>query len=64
MLTDAARALDPARRGLVVYIGDGRATVGELGLTALEQRMSKLPRPPRVFALGVGRDVDVALLEG
>lgn len=64
MLTLAASRLDPARRGVVVYIGDGLATVGELGLEQLEQKMSKLPRPPRVFSLGVGRDVDMALLAG
>lgn len=64
MLTRAASALDPTRRGLVVYIGDGLATVGELGLKELEERMAKLPRPTRVFALGVGRDVDMALLSG
>lgn len=64
MLTQAASQLDPARRGVVIYIGDGLATVGELGLKALEQKLGKLPRPPRVFSLGVGRDVDMALLSG
>lgn len=64
MLTQAASQLDPARRGVVVYVGDGLATVGELGLDALTQKLSKLPRPPRVFALGVGRDVDMPLLVG
>ena len=33
------------------------------GSTELEQRLAKLPRPPRIFALGVGRDVDMAILE-
>jgi Ca-activated chloride channel family protein len=64
MLTEAARVLDPKRRSAIVYIGDGRATVGELSLKTLEQRLSKLPRPPRVFALGAGRDVDMGLLSG
>ncbi|MBK7579408.1 MAG: AgmX/PglI C-terminal domain-containing protein [Myxococcales bacterium] len=64
MLTEAASRLDPARRGIVVYIGDGHATVGELSLKELEERMGKLPRPPRVFTIGVGRDVDLALLSG
>ncbi len=64
MLTEAARALDPKRRSAIVYIGDGRATVGELGLKTLQDRMSKLPRPPRVFALGAGREVDMGLLSG
>ena len=64
MLTLAASQLDPARRGVVVYIGDGLPTVGEITLKDLEQKMSKLPRPPRVFSLGVGRDVDMALLAG
>lgn len=64
MLSLAASQLDPARRGVVVYIGDGLPTVGELSLKELEQKLGKLPRPPRVFSLGVGRDVDMALLAG
>jgi hypothetical protein len=64
MLSAAAAALDPARRGAVVYIGDGAPTVGELSLKELRDRMSKLPRPVRLFGLGVGDDADMALLAG
>ena len=66
MLTAAAATLDPspARRGAVVYIGDGAATVGELGLVDLKARLSKLPRPVRIFGLGVGDGADMAILEG
>ena len=64
MLGAAAAALDPARRGAVVYIGDGAPTVGELSLKDLRDRMSKLPRPVRLFGLGVGDGADLALLAG
>ncbi|MEZ4221284.1 MAG: AgmX/PglI C-terminal domain-containing protein [Polyangiaceae bacterium] len=64
MLAEAARGLDPARRGAVVYIGDGRPTVGELDLEALRERLGALPRPVRVFSLGVGADANLALLAG
>ncbi|MBN2194551.1 MAG: AgmX/PglI C-terminal domain-containing protein [Polyangiaceae bacterium] len=64
MLGDAAVALDPKRRGAVVYIGDGRPTVGELGLEGLRQRLAKLPRPVRVYALAVGLGADLQILGG
>jgi len=64
VLSLAAAALDPARRGAVVYIGDGTPTVGELGLQDLRDKLAKLPRPVRMFGIGVGDDANVALLEG
>ncbi len=64
MLGDAAVALDPARRGAVVYVGDGRPTVGELGLEGLRQRLAKLARPVRVYALAVGVGADLGILGG
>jgi tetratricopeptide (TPR) repeat protein len=64
MLTEAARALDPKRRGAVIYIGDGNATVGELTLAQIRERLAKEPRPARVFALGVGDEVDMTVLAG
>ncbi|MBK9260483.1 MAG: hypothetical protein IPM54_11710 [Polyangiaceae bacterium] len=64
VLSLAAAALDPARRGAVVYIGDGSPTVGELGLQDLRDKLAKLPRPVRMFGIGVGDEANVALLEG
>ena len=64
MLTEAARRLEPQRRGAVIYIGDGKATVGELTLQQLRERLAKESRPVRVFALGVGDEVDMAVLAG
>lgn len=64
MLTAAARLLDPARRSAVVYIGDAAPTVGELSLTALRERLSKLPAPVRIFGLGVGDTAHLDLLAG
>ncbi|UQA59313.1 VIT domain-containing protein [Polyangium aurulentum] len=64
MLSQAAASLDPARRGAVVYVGDGSATVGELRLGELRDRLAKLPRPVRMFGIGVGDGADLAVLEG
>ncbi|MBK8251604.1 MAG: hypothetical protein IPK82_02920 [Polyangiaceae bacterium] len=64
ILSSAAAALDPARRGAVVYIGDGVPTVGELSLKDLRDRLAKLPRPVRIFSLGVGDNADMGLLAG
>lgn len=64
MLAEAAAALDPARRSAVVYIGDGAPTVGELALADVKARLAKLPRPVRVFGLGVGDGADMAMLKG
>ncbi len=64
MLTRAAASLDPKRRGAVIYIGDGRATVGELSLTALKKRLAKMAHPVRLFALGVGDSTDMGVLSG
>ncbi len=64
VLAEAAQRLDPARRGAVVYIGDGRATVGERTLKDLRARLDKLPRPVRMFALAVGADPDLPVLSG
>ena len=54
VIADAASVLDPARRGVVVYVGDGRPTVGELSPAEVAQRLDRLARPARVFAIGVG----------
>jgi len=64
MLSAAAEALDPARRSAVVYIGDGTPTVGELSLLDLRERLAKLPRPVRIFGLGVGDTANMGLLSG
>ncbi len=64
MLGEAASRLDPARRGVVVYIGDGAPTVGETSLVDLRARLAKLPRPVRIFSLGVGDGADLGILKG
>ncbi|EYF07016.1 VIT domain-containing protein [Chondromyces apiculatus] len=64
MLAAAAASLDPTRRGAVIYIGDGNPTVGERTLPDLRERLAKLPRPARIFSLGVGDGADMAILQG
>jgi Ca-activated chloride channel family protein len=64
MLAAAAHELEPGRRSALVYIGDAVPTVGELSLTSLRERLSKLPAPVRVFGLGVGDAVKFDILAG
>jgi Ca-activated chloride channel family protein len=64
MLSEAAAALDPMRRSAIVYIGDGAPTVGETSLGDLRARLAKLPRPVRIFSLGVGDGADLGVLKG
>jgi tetratricopeptide (TPR) repeat protein len=64
MLVQAASALDPARRGAVLYLGDGLATVGELSLGELQKRLAKLARPIRMFSFGIGARVEMGILAG
>ena len=64
ILADAAMRLDPAHRGAVVYIGDGKPTVGEMTLAALRDRLQRLPRPVRIFTFGVGDDANMGMLAG
>lgn len=64
MLSQAAAVLDPNRRGVVVYIGDGSPTVGELSLSDVRERLDRLPRPVRIFGLGVGDAANMGLLAG
>ena len=64
MITEAASRLDPAHRGAIVYIGDGAPTVGETSLVDLRARLGKLPRPVRIFSLGVGDGADLGILKG
>lgn len=63
ILAEAAERLEAKRRGAVIYIGDGRPSVGELLPKALRERLTRLPPTARVFAVGVGTDVNRALLE-
>jgi len=64
VLADAASRLDPARRGVIVYLGDGKPTVGELAVADLRERLSRLPRPARLFAFGIGETADMGVLKG
>lgn len=64
MLSQAAAVLDPSRRGVVVYIGDGSPTVGELSLADVRERLDRLSRPVRIFGLGVGDSANMGLLSG
>lgn len=62
MLAEAAARLEPKRRGAVIYIGDGRPSVGEIMPKALHERLVRLPATARLFAVGVGAQVNAPLL--
>ncbi len=62
-IASAAALLDPTRAGAVVYVGDGAPTVGELAADALLERLGRLPSPVRLYAVGVGSDANLELLE-
>ncbi|MCC7541775.1 MAG: VWA domain-containing protein, partial [Deltaproteobacteria bacterium] len=60
---DAAALLDGTRPGVVLYVGDGAPTVGELGAAGLLERLARLPAPVRLYAVAVGADANLDLLE-
>ncbi|HMA92215.1 MAG TPA: VIT domain-containing protein [Polyangiaceae bacterium] len=62
LLAQAAERLDAKRRGAVIYVGDGRPSVGELLPKALHERLITLPTSARIFAVGVGTQINTALL--
>jgi tetratricopeptide (TPR) repeat protein len=64
VVAEAAQRLDPARRGAVVYLGDGQPTVGELAVADIRARLERLPRPVRLFAVGTGDGANMAILNG
>lgn len=68
MLSDAVAKLPTdggaGRATAIVYIGDGVPTVGELTLTDLRAKLAKANRPARIFALGIGEDANMGVLDG
>jgi Ca-activated chloride channel family protein len=61
-LAEAASLLDPTREGIVVYVGDGAPTVGEMEADELRQHLSELPHPVRLYAIAVGGEANLDLL--
>ncbi len=53
----------PRGQGAVIYIGDGRPTVGALTPRELREHLQRLGELPRFFAAAVGSDANVRLLE-
>jgi Ca-activated chloride channel family protein len=62
VIAQAGALLDPTREGAVVYVGDGSATVGELGSEGLMARMRDQAHPIRLYAIAVGADANLDLL--
>jgi Flp pilus assembly protein TadD len=65
MFGTALGLLHESEQPALLYIGDGRATVGELSAEALSERLrrSLAGSRARLFTLAVGADADLALLE-
>ena len=66
--TNIAEALDTAvtpewNASLVLFLTDGRATVGEISREAILQHATRAPRSLRFYAFGVGYDVDTDQLD-
>ncbi len=60
---EQAAALLPAGGGALVYIGDGRPTVGALAPAEVVDHLGRVGQPPRLFAVGVGADARMDLLQ-
>jgi len=67
--TDLEQALQTASRmvpkglGSVIYIGDGRATLGTLAPGLLRDRLARRLTPPRLFAVGISSGASMDLLD-
>jgi TonB family protein len=64
IITGAARMVGDQPGGVVVYVGDGFPTVGEMDLEALEARIDRLPHPVRLYGVTLGDESNLALLTG
>lgn len=62
-LRDAAELVSNRPRGAVLYLGDGMPTTGPLDASSLGEALASITAPPRFFALGVGDDANIGLLD-
>lgn len=53
----------PRGQGTIIYFGDGRPTVGALLPGELKDRLARLGALPRFYAVAVGSDANLPLLE-
>src|SRR5690606_3249409 len=64
-LLKAAEMLQGSARGLVVFVTDGLPSVGTRDESVIRKDVAKaLPEDTRLFAFGVGYDVNTRLLDG
>ena len=62
-LREASELVAGRPRGAVLYLGDGYPTTGGLEATSLRESLAMIDSPPRFFALGIGDDANIGLLE-
>lgn len=58
----AAARLLPKGEGAVIYVGDGRPTLGTLAPGLLRDRLGRRLTPPRLFGVGIGDHAAMDLL--
>jgi tetratricopeptide (TPR) repeat protein len=63
VLRQAAELVSGRPRGAVLYLGDGYPTTGGLDATNIRASLALITAPPRFFALGIGDDANIGLLE-
>jgi hypothetical protein len=64
LIVEAASVSAGEPGGIVVYVGDGFPTVGELDLGSLKERIKRLPNPVRLYGVALGDEANLDLLAG
>jgi tetratricopeptide (TPR) repeat protein len=64
LITQAAQIVGSEPGGVVIYVGDAFPTVGEMDLSGLLERLSKLPHAVRLYGVALGDEANVDLLAG
>lgn len=64
LIMEAAGVSSKEPGGIVIYVGDGFPTVGELDLGSLKERIKRLPNPVRLYGIALGDEANLDLLAG
>jgi TonB family protein len=64
LIMDTAAVASKEPGGVVVYIGDGFPTVGELDLGGLKEKLKRLPNNVKLYGVGLGEESNLDLLAG
>jgi TonB family protein len=64
LIMDTAAVASKEPGGVVVYVGDGFPTVGELDLGGLKEKLKRLPNNVKLYGVGLGEESNLDLLAG